>query len=939
MKKRVSVSLSIILCLSFLLNVLSIPVKAVQANELQTGYLVFHTITDEELFRTGYSTYNCRVIVKDDIIFANIKDIAVLTNCKINKISDSDKTIQLDRHGYYLTADLTTDTVTLSTDYFEILKDIPLQGLPSSPRNEVYLPLEKTLYLLNSTWFAGDDGVYISTPKDTLWSVASEYYDTAKERPDKWIVLGTDFGDYFSNSFKYGILSILDEIDYRLFISFIDELPFGEEGNDILSLKSEHILNALMNIETVTLPNDSEKILENQISDFISESTPLFSYMEDILDSPNDVSEIMEKVIDDPDFIKWKNIKSEAIPLLSKTTEQMGNLAVIAKAVEINVTAFQIGSYTDLQRQQLLLFSQSDTSRYKNQKTVKKITSMADTLYDRSLIPVIQGAVEIAEFLFQEGFEQTSLGKYVHIYDMFITGLSMDPAFRDALKAGDDVRSLSWYIDIGDMATNQFADVLSQVIPNEISQKDFGYTQEANKKADLEYLATHPLSRIRNAYYFMLSCYLQSWNTILELSETEKMYLDDVQTKAKEERTNIASLMIRLMHSEQYDSCLYLQKNFGNLYSDGTAKHDNLTEPIREKIPVSLILYHTDPLKADQVKWIVEPTWDYDVVEPIPGNSFSDILSTGIGSDTTSYADGKEPLYPEQEHFQQCEMSFPLYSNLPEYYNVKNKNGGWSIFHVPSRTDFLKSNPQLNFPDLDEKGYRYDDTGISFYTDPYVHQGDLYSPWNVIHLVGRGGRWGNIYWDTNTEKAYFSINIDPKPIEDLDLHKPYPGKKVIIRACSEENIDSIKAFVQGNNYVETIEQSPLYAYIAPDGTRITDFVYEYAGDFSDGIAACSKDGKTWGYIDDMGNPITDFIYEPAWDTPDGRAFPCTDSTIVAVKDGQYGLLYRDGSTLIDFGEFEALAPSWNNQLWAKKDGLWGLLDLAEAKEQAGFPML
>ena len=140
-------------------------------------------------------------------------------------------------------------------------------------------------------------------------------------------------------------------------------------------------------------------------------------------------------------------------------------------------------------------------------------------------------------------------------------------------------------------------------------------------------------------------------------------------------------------------------------------------------------------------------------------------------------------------------------------------------------------------------------------------------------------------------------------------------------------------------YVETIEQSPLYAYIAPNGTHITDFVYEHTGDFSDGIAACSKDGEAWGYIDDMGDPIIDFIYEPAWDTPDGRAFPCTDSTIVAVKDGQYGLLYRDGSTLIDFGEFEALAPSWNNQLWAKKDGLWGLVDLADAKEQAGFPML
>ncbi|HIT08660.1 MAG TPA: hypothetical protein IAB55_06210 [Candidatus Merdivicinus faecavium] len=61
-------------------------------------------------------------------------------------------------------------------------------------------------------------------------------------------------------------------------------------------------------------------------------------------------------------------------------------------------------------------------------------------------------------------------------------------------------------------------------------------------------------------------------------------------------------------------------------------------------------------------------------------------------------------------------------------------------------------------------------------------------------------------------------------------------------------------------------------------------------------------------------------------------------TIVVRKDGEYGLLYRDGTTLIEFGELEAMAPSWNNQLWAKQDGLWGLIDLADAKSQAGIPI-
>ena len=55
--------------------------------------------------------------------------------------------------------------------------------------------------------------------------------------------------------------------------------------------------------------------------------------------------------------------------------------------------------------------------------------------------------------------------------------------------------------------------------------------------------------------------------------------------------------------------------------------------------------------------------------------------------------------------------------------------------------------------------------------------------------------------------------------------------------------------------------------------------------------------------------------------------------MVVWKDGQVGLLYRDGSVLIDFGQFEDMAPAFNNELWAKQDGQWGLIDLADAKQK------
>ena len=55
--------------------------------------------------------------------------------------------------------------------------------------------------------------------------------------------------------------------------------------------------------------------------------------------------------------------------------------------------------------------------------------------------------------------------------------------------------------------------------------------------------------------------------------------------------------------------------------------------------------------------------------------------------------------------------------------------------------------------------------------------------------------------------------------------------------------------------------------------------------------------------------------------------------MVVKKDGETGLLYRDGSVLIDFGEFEDMVPAYNNELWVKQDGLWGIIDLADAKQQ------
>lgn len=328
------------------------------------------------------------------------------------------------------------------------------------------------------------------------------------------------------------------------------------------------------------------------------------------------------------------------------------------------------------------------------------------------------------------------------------------------------------------------------------------------------------------------------------------------------------------------------------------------------------------PLTADQVKWIVEPTWDFMDVEPIGGASFSDFQGEDL------FADSKTYIFEDWGG----EMSFPLYSNLPEYYNIQRADGTWTVFYMPDRAIFSNGN---------DKARRVSAEGLSMWEQSIGMQ----PPWDIIHSSARGSSELTLYWDTHKQQAYMiggylSIE-DMEEIENCGLHKPYPLKQVSLPSDLQEQVDSLPygSGIEDLWYnIDQMADQSLYAYVNPAGKLITDFIYEEADDFSNGLAACRKNGL-WGYIDENGKEVTPFIYSGLWKIGDEEpsvAFPCTDDTMVVQKNGKSGLLYRDGSVLIGFGEFEDLAPSYNNELWAKQNGKWGLIDLNDVKQQMGL---
>lgn len=130
----------------------------------------------------------------------------------------------------------------------------------------------------------------------------------------------------------------------------------------------------------------------------------------------------------------------------------------------------------------------------------------------------------------------------------------------------------------------------------------------------------------------------------------------------------------------------------------------------------------------------------------------------------------------------------------------------------------------------------------------------------------------------------------------------------------------------------------LYAVATADGKLLSDFVYEQARPGSGGLIAVEKKGK-WGYLNRQGELVIPCKYDGVWGQATDRdaqgndsavwqriwPAPCLEAGVVVRKGGEYALLSSEGKKLIGFGTYQALAPAPDGLVWAKQNGLWGLL--------------
>lgn len=338
------------------------------------------------------------------------------------------------------------------------------------------------------------------------------------------------------------------------------------------------------------------------------------------------------------------------------------------------------------------------------------------------------------------------------------------------------------------------------------------------------------------------------------------------------------------------------------------------------------------PLSAADVNWIVEPTYDYDDVEPI----YSYLFDHYTG----------EPLQDDR---------YSIYDN---YYLI-TRGDTYSLYEMNSQSEYSDWLTVEVYPNgaSDIVTYETKESRIGFYRaglDNYSYSTILPDPWQGIgSTIPHGSSIAAIIYDTAQDKSIYvcesEMEIYTEEVSDIqekNLEKPYPILQVDDIELTSNRLPYYFMDNYESHYASGIGGAAMFAYVSPTGKILTDFKFDQAVGFSDGLGACTVDGK-WGYIDENGTAVTDFIYDGTMDvdytyeTDDTGspktitcAYPCTCDTMVVSRNGQMGLLYRDGTTLLDFGEFEDLAPAYDDQLWAKQNGLWGLIDLAALKEKA-----
>ena len=543
------------------------PISVLAEEKEQNGYLNIRE------YATGEKT-QIYVKAEDKIIYAQPQEIAQVCGAVVEEKAYG---VDLNRNGYMVRINVEEGTATLENEIGPISRQtFPLECKVKD--DEIYLPLEKTMYLLNAGWQMDEETVVVDAPKETLWNLLNDFPKLAKMRP-----LAEDlYGNHvYEKSFKYVLLALGDEIDYRIILSVIGERMIEKQ-------QCEKVL--------YDLGKDDSKYLEGKDDIFADMETLLkifkdgYGMLEGLGKMPEDLSGIlkyMEKRNGIP-FTKWDVIPEE---WLTKLIKSQGSVSQTATDLDIALRLYtvieavhRLENWQEIYCDQLKSLADSDISYVKRAgERAEMLQDSAKRLYENSSDSEKelwhQIILQVMDQFASELFKKVPVaGKALEVYGMIVPVASAIPEISKQFDLGSDAYDADVLLDIGAMSLHNCSYVLNHVV---------------NQQA----ITIEQLKEARANYMLMIRTYFHTWDRIGKVREAEgnppsadeidvtkwdtvqleMMNLQELITKSYE-------LIIRMNESARYDSALLLNTEYTNLYNEKI--EDGI---VRQKIPLSLI--------------------------------------------------------------------------------------------------------------------------------------------------------------------------------------------------------------------------------------------------------------------------------------------------------------------------------------------------------------
>ena len=424
----------------------------------------------------------------------------------------------------------------------------------------LYLPLEKMLYLLNVSWYVDNKTVFACPTGENMWDLAGEYADLCGAAPAYAHVVGESVGEIYGHSTKYALLSLADELDWRIFSGFAYTTSKTEAA---LLEMSEAASSRLQGNEADAVYGLMQNV-NPDYGELLSKATAIYNVASFIQKGEQDlgIPAVVERM--SKSLSEWTPAK-----VGTDVGTFLDTFGFINNAWNAVQTINRSRNWTQSYVEQLAYLQDLDQDAHdwggEGRDAIAQIKTAAYSLhseYDNEFGTTIWegvklGVMQSADIIMSNSGNPVFLIKNA-ILSTVAVGRTLVPAFDEMLRDGDYRFLAKCQFNVVSVTKKDYLDAMGDLVDNGVT---------AAKLQKVRLLGTLMSNGGGHCYYN------------LYLAEGDSLYLSKAQENC--------AYALRFDNASQYDARLLLSSDYGNLYSTADGA-------VRERIPKEYVQFPAD---------------------------------------------------------------------------------------------------------------------------------------------------------------------------------------------------------------------------------------------------------------------------------------------------------------------------------------------------------